>query len=55
MNREVGNEVWAAPQWAHCMEYEFQLRKEAIRLCREQQFGIQLALADSVTGTRSIA
>ena len=29
-NREVDNEDWAAPQWAQCMEYEFQLKKDAV-------------------------
>ena len=44
MNRKIDNEVWAAPQWAHCMEYEFQLRRDAMKLCREQGYGIQAAL-----------
>ena len=31
------------PTWAHCVEYEFQLRREAKKLCREQGFSIQAA------------
>ena len=34
----------AAPIWAHCMEYAFQLRREAMKLCREQGYSIQAAL-----------
>ena len=32
MNREIDNEVWAATQWAHCMECEYQSRREGVRL-----------------------
>ena len=32
------------PIWAHCMEYEFQLRRDATKLCREQGYSIQAAL-----------
>ena len=30
--------------WSFCLSYEFELRKEAFRLCKEQQYGIQAAL-----------
>ena len=33
-----------SPSWTYCLSYEFELRKEAIRLCKEQSFGIQSAL-----------
>ena len=32
------------PNWHDCLEYEFQLRKEAFRLVQEQSLGIQVAL-----------
>ena len=44
MKRQVEGETRAAPIWAHCMEYEFQLRREAMKLCREQGYSIQAAL-----------
>ena len=33
-----------APVWTDCLEYEFQLRKEAFRLTREEGHGIEAAL-----------
>ena len=33
-----------SPCWSRCLSYELELRKEAIRLCKEQSFGIQSAL-----------
>ena len=44
MKRQLEGETWAAPTWAHCMEYEFQLTREAMKLCREQGYSIQAAL-----------
>ena len=44
MKRQIEGETWAATIWAHCMEYEFQLRREAMKLCREQGYSIQAAL-----------
>ena len=32
------------PDWNHCLEHEFQLRKEALRLIRDQGVSIQQAL-----------
>ena len=34
----------AAFLWEHCLEYEHQIRKEAIRLCREEDWSIEVAL-----------
>ena len=42
--RDIQGEIWATPAWTHCLEYEFQLRKEALRLCFEEGYGIQEAL-----------
>ena len=33
-----------SPCWSFCLSYELELRKEAIKLCKEQAFGIQAAL-----------
>ena len=33
-----------SPSWSYCLSYELELRKEAVRLCKEQSFGIQAAL-----------
>ena len=33
-----------SPCWSFCLSYEFELRKEAIRLCKEQTMGVQAAL-----------
>ena len=41
LQREIQGEVWATPAWTHCLEYEYQLRKEALRLCFEEGFSIQ--------------
>ena len=30
MKRQIEGETWAAPVWTRCMEYEFQLRRDAI-------------------------
>ena len=34
MKRQIEGETWAAPIWTHCMEYEFELRRDAMKLCR---------------------
>ena len=44
LQREIQGEVWATPAWTHCLEYEYQLRKEALRLCFEDGYLIQEAL-----------
>ena len=41
LQRDIQGEVWATPAWTHCLEYEYQLRKEALRLCLEEGFSIQ--------------
>ena len=42
--KEVDGRPMISPSWSCCLSYEFELRKEAIRLCKEQSFGIQSAL-----------
>ena len=44
MKRQIEGETWAASVWTHCMEYEFQLIRDAIKLSREQGYSIQAAL-----------
>ena len=40
-----------SPSWSFCLSYEFELRKEAFRLCKEQQYGIQAALWSTIRNT----
>ena len=42
--KQVEGRPLISPSWSFCLSYEFELRKEAIRLCKEQSFGIQAAL-----------
>ena len=44
LQREDAGMPLVVPRWEHCLEYEFQLRKEAIRLTVEENFSIQAAL-----------
>ena len=32
------------PPWSECLNYEFQIRKEAVRLCMEEGFSIKDSL-----------
>ena len=42
--KEIDGRPMISPCWSFCLSYELELRKEAIRLCKEQAFGIQAAL-----------
>ena len=42
--KEVEGRLMISPCWSFCLSYEFELRKEAIRLCKEQSFGVQAVL-----------
>ena len=42
--KEVDCRPMISPSWSFCLSYELELRKEAVRLCKEQSFGIQAAL-----------
>ena len=42
--KEVEGRPLISPSWSFCLSYKFELHKEAIRLCKEQSFGIQAAL-----------
>ena len=43
-----------SPCWSYCLSYELELRKEAIRLCKEQSFGIQSALWTALRNTEHL-
>ena len=49
--KEVDGRALISPSWSFCLSYEFELRKEAFRLCKEQQYGIQAALWDTLRNT----
>ena len=43
LEREIAGCKMVVPEWAHCLEYEFQIRKEALRLVREEGQSIEKA------------
>ena len=45
---EVSGEM-VGPDWNHCLEYEFQLRKKTLRLVKDQGVSIQRALKYRIT------
>ena len=49
--KEVDGRPMISPSWSYCLSYEFELRKEAIRLCKEQSFSIQSALWSALRNT----
>ena len=49
--KEVDGRPMISPCWSYCLSYELELRKEAIRLCKEQSFGIQSALWTALRNT----
>ena len=44
LDKEVGGNKVVKPEWTLCMGYELELRKESIRLVREQNMSIQQAM-----------
>ena len=44
LDKEVGGNKVVKPEWTLCVGYELELRKEAIRLVREQSMSIQQAM-----------
>ena len=36
LEREIAGPRMIVPNWTHCQEHEFQIRKEALRLTREE-------------------
>ena len=49
--KEVDGRPMISPSWSYCLSYELELRKEAIRLCKEQSSGIQSALWSALRNT----
>ena len=43
LHKEVNGTLLLVPRWTNCVSYEFQIRKEASRLCREEGAGIKAA------------
>ena len=43
-HKEVNGRTLISPCWSFCLSYEFELRKEATRLCNQQSMGVQAAL-----------
>ena len=39
LQRDIPGEVWATPAWAHCLKYEYLLRKEALIMFRRELLG----------------
>ena len=48
---EVEGQPLIAPRWSFCLSYELEIRKEAIRLCKEESYGIQSALWTTLKNT----
>ena len=49
--KEVDGRPMISPCWPYFLSYELELRKEAIRLCKGQSFGIQSALWTALRNT----
>ena len=49
--KEVEGQPLIAPRWSFCLSYELEIRKEAIRLCKEESYGIQSALWTTLKNT----
>ena len=49
--KEVEGQPLLAPRWSFCLSYELEIRKEAIRLCKEESYGIQSALWTTLKNT----
>ena len=49
LHKEVNGTLLLVPKWTDCLSYEFEIRKEAFRLCREVGFGIKAALWNTIT------
>ena len=43
LQKEIQGSFLSPPSWAHCLSYEFELRKEAYKQCRESAVGIRSA------------
>ena len=43
LKKELEGQPLVAPPWAHCLSYEYELRREAYKRCREQSMGFNAA------------
>ena len=43
LKKELEGQPLVAPPWAHCLSYEYELRREAYKRCREQSVGFNAA------------
>ena len=48
LHKEVNGTLLLVPKWTDCLSCEFEIRKEAFRLCREEGFGIKAALWNTI-------
>ena len=51
LHKEAHGTLLLVPKWTYCMSYEYELHKEAHRLCREEGFGIKAALWSTIDNT----
>ena len=51
LHKEVSGTLLLVSKWTDCMSYEFELRKDANRLCREEGSGIKSALWTTIENT----
>ena len=45
LDREVAGEMLRVPRWEHCLDYEFQIRNEAMKLVRIKGYPIRAELS----------
>ena len=43
LKKELEGQPLVAPPWGHCLSYEYELRREAYKRCREQSIGFNAA------------
>ena len=51
LHKKDNGTLLLVPKWTECTPYEFELRKEAYRLCREEDSGIKDALWTTIKNT----
>ena len=51
LHKEVNGSLPLVPKWSDCMSYEFEIRKEAFRMCREEGSSIKAALWATIENT----
>ena len=54
LKKELEGKPLVAPPWAHCLSYEYELRREAYKRCREQSMG-SMRRGGVLTQTQSTA